>query len=86
MPYGDSCFYELKTTCGFPNMTLKSLNASSPPLDIAVAMFDMTNYAADVPTYGFPLLDNETWTSTNLQSDSQGVMGMAMIGGDDGSV
>ena len=49
-------------------------------------MFDMTNYTLDVPTYGYPLLDNETWTSTNLQSDSQGVIGTAMIGGDDGSV
>lgn len=49
-------------------------------------MFDMTNYTLDVPTYGYPLLDNETWTSTNLQSDSQGVIEMAMVGGDDGSV
>ena len=47
-------------------MTLKHLNTSLPPLDVAVAMFDMTNYTADVPTYGYHLLDNETWTSTNL--------------------
>jgi hypothetical protein len=76
----------MKTTCGFPNMTLKSLNISSPPLDIAVAMFDMTNYAADIPSYSYPLYDNETWTSTNLRSDTQTEFGMAMIGGDDGSV
>ena len=54
--------------------------------DVAVALYDMTNYTLDIPTASYPLQDDETWTSINVPLDKNGTLKMSMIGGNDGSV
>jgi hypothetical protein len=37
--------------------------------DVAVALYDMTNYTLDIPTASYPLQDDETWTNINVPLD-----------------
>ena len=84
---GRSCFYELHSTCGFPNLTLE-IKSNTTGLDIAVVMYDMTGYAIDRPTLSYPLQDNETWTSVDIygRPSKLKVLRLAMDDKNDGSV
>ena len=63
VPYGESCFYRIESSCGWPNATLNVTN-----FDVAAALVDMTGEEDKVrfPSPSYPFRSNETITSNTL--------------------